>query len=446
MTEVSLPWGKDQLQFSLPEDWELIQTANSSLRPAPDDWPDRLAVALGQPGSGLTLSKLLAARHGGRVVIIVEDLTRHSPLHQILDILLREIRYARVEDSQIEIFFATGMHPAMTPEQVREKLGPACDGLAWRCNPWQDKNAYVHVGTANGVEIAVDRGVAEADLRIIVSSVSPHLQAGFGGGWKMVLPGCAALETIRGLHRKGIGRNGAQLVGMDVLKNPMRLAIDAGGELLDAYKGKTFAVQYMLDDNDLPSAIATGEVLSAQRMLAKQSAVSCGVIVNEPCDVLITNAAPRDFDLWQSFKGIANTLWAARSGGVVICLTRCESGLNGMKPIKWPLSPEWTRRALRMLGAYNLASLVMRLVPQLAGDAGFFVRMATAALHRNPLFMVSPELAKQNVIFPGMRIFATPAEAFEAAGKLLGEGRQRVIVFPSGGTTYPLPTARSEQA
>jgi len=66
MTDLSVPWGQKPLEFSLPEDWELVQTANSTLRAAPEDWPDRLAMALNQPEAGLPLSRLLAARRGTR--------------------------------------------------------------------------------------------------------------------------------------------------------------------------------------------------------------------------------------------------------------------------------------------------------------------------------------------------------------------------------------------
>jgi hypothetical protein len=269
------------------------------------------------------------------------------------------------------------------------------------------------------------------------------LQAGFGGGYKMFLPGCASLETIRALHRRGVGRSLRQQVGTDVQKNAMRSVVDAAGALVDQAGGATFSVQYLLDESERPCAVATGEVLPAHRMLAKQAAVSCGVVVPSPADVLITNAYPRDYDLWQSFKCIANTLWAAREGGVVICLTRCPGGLNNVKPIRWPFSQKNTRTILNVLGSQNLANLVLRLAPRLAGDAGFFVRMATGALHRNPILMVCPELAKAGVTFPGMPIFADVSRATAAAVDILGRGRQRVILFPSGGTTYPIPALKN---
>jgi nickel-dependent lactate racemase len=445
MPDLFVPWGDEELEIPLPADWQLQQVAAPQLRPAPDDWPDRLATALNQPDTGPPLDKLLGGCDNGRVAVIVEDLTRHSPLPEILEVVLREIRHARIDDDQVEIVLATGMHPPLTGEEEDRKLGPAADGIARRSNPWQDEQEYVRVGRAGKVDLWLDRGVASADLRLLVSSVSPHLQAGFGGGYKMLFPGCASLETIRGLHRLGVGRRLRQLVGLSATENPMRRAIDAGGRMTDAAGGTSFAVQYLLDDQDRPSTVAAGEVVPTQQMLAKQCAVDSGVLVEGRADVLLVNAYPRDFDLWQSFKCIANTLWAVRPGGVMIVTTPCRAGLHGMEVPRWPVSPAWTRRGVRLLGPDALGSLLMRLAPRLAGDAAFFVRLALRTLHRNPILMVSPALHAAGVQFPGVELFESIGDATARADALLGGGTQRAVAFPAGGVTYPVPTSTGQQ-
>ena len=441
MPDVSVPWGSGELKVSLPRHWRVQQVALPNLRPAPSDWPDRLARALGQPIGDATLAGLAQARRHGKVAIVVEDFTRQSPLERILPIIVRELCHAGVDNTQIEIFFAGGMHPPVTARQAAARLGPELAGLAWRSNHCQSRTGYVCVGAAEGIDSWVDQGVADADLRIIVSSVSPHLQAGFGGGHKMIFPGCAHLETIRGLHRLGVGRRARQLVGTDPTVNRMRRVIDAAGELLDQRHGRTFAVQYLLDESDQPAYIAAGDVLPTHRMTAKQCAVACGVVVSDLGDVLLVNAHPRDFDLWQSFKCIANTRWAARPNGAILCLARCAGGLHGMQVPRWPIGPTWTRRAVRWLGPDAISSMVTRAIPRLAGDAAFFVRMAAQTIRRNPVFMVSPELHRCRVRFPAIRLFGDVDTAVAAVGEYLGGGSQRVVVFPAGGTTFPVPTA-----
>jgi len=439
MPKLSVPWGHDELEISLPESWTVEQVASASLKPAPADWPRRLARALSHPTAGEPLGKILAARRGGRVVFVVEDVTRHSPVAEVLEILMREARHARIADEQIEVVFATGMHPAMNADQAREKLGPAMDGIRWRSNAWDDRSGYVYLGQAGKVPVWIDRGLADADVRIMIASVSPHLQAGFGGGYKMYAPGCAHIETVRALHRLGLGRRARQLVGVDSARNPMRSAIDTAGGLVDARHGRSFAVQLLLDERDRPTSLAVGDVMPTHRMLVKQCSVACGIVTPGSADVLITNAHPRDFDLWQCFKCIPNTLWAARPNGVILCLGRCEAGFYGMPVPPWPLSPAWTRRLFRLLGPEALSSLLTRLVPSLAGDAAFFVRLATQTLCRNPVLMVSPALHASGGTFPGLEILPSVADAVALADRLLPAGSRRVVVFPAGGATFPIP-------
>jgi nickel-dependent lactate racemase len=429
------------MELLLPDPWQVAQVAAPALRAASEDWPDRLALALDQPVAGPPLSRLLAARPRGRVVLVVEDVTRHSPIPRVLEVVLRELRHAGVGDDRIEVVFATGMHPPMTARQAADKLGPAGGVLRWRSNPYGDRSAYEYLGRVGKVPVWIDRGVAAADVRVIISSTSPHLQAGFGGGWKMLLPGCAHCETIRALHRLGPGREFARLVGLPAPENAMRAAIDAGGQLLASAGGATYSVQFLLDEADRPAFITAGEVVPAHQMLTKQCAVACGVTVAEPADVVITNAWPRDFDLWQSFKCIPNTLWAARPGGVVICLTRCEAGAYGMRVPAWPISPARTRWLIRRLGANTVYSLLTRLVPSLAGDAAFFVRLAAHTITRNAVIMVSPTLHAAAAEFPGLEIVGTMEQAVARAEAILPPGRRRVTVFPAGGITYPVSPA-----
>ena len=101
-------------------------------------------------------------------------------------------------------------------------------------------------------------------------------------------------------------------------------------------------------------------------------------------------------------------------------------------------NPTWTRRLVKLLGPEGLGALLMRLVPRLAGDAAFFVRLALQTIYQNPILLASPGLHAAGEKFPGLELFATAEEAVAAADRLLGGQPQRVIVFPSGGTTFPV--------
>lgn len=445
MAEVQVPWGTSHLTVPLPEHWTLAQVAQPQMPRAPVDWPERLARALARPEGTPPLADLvrpLARR--GRIVLVLEDITRHSPLSELLNVILPELTHAGIADEQVSILFATGMHPPMDEHQVRQKIGALTDRFAWRNHDAADAADHVSVGEVpaprgrGGVTIRVDKRLAEADLRIVLSSVTPHLQAGFGGGGKMFVPGCAALETIGQIHALGLPRKaGRPLVGTAAETNLMRQMVDAAGQLVEVAGGATFAVQYVLDEADWPSSLVAGDLRAGQHMLAKQCAAACGVVMDSPADVVIANAYPRDHDLWQSFKCVPNTAAAARPNGVIVMLARCPAGAN-MGQVRWPLSPRWTRRLIRLLGPSGLVSLIQRFLPGVNPEAQFFLRLATETIHRNPVLMYAPELVQRGQTFPGLAIYDDIHAILAAADALLGAGSRRVAVFPTGGTTYPI--------
>ena len=451
MPEISIPWGDAPLAVNLPAEWSVQQVAEPSASAAGEGWGDRLATALSHPEHMPPLDELLLAARGGRIVLVVEDMTRHSPLPEILEIVFREIEQAGVSDGDVEIVIATGTHPPLTAAEAAQKLGRFAARIAWRCNDCRGSNAYVNLGrihpgpsAGGGMDLWLDRGVVEARLRIVITSVSPHMHAGFGGGWKMLLPGCAMLESITRLHAAGVPRRPRQQVGQQRQANRMRRLVDAAGPLLGAAGGTTFGIQYVLeahggaDGRDRVGPIAVGEVQACHEMLAKMCAARCGVLIDNPADVVIANAWPRDFDLWQSMKAIANCCWAARPNGVIICMTRCVAGVNKMPIMSLPVSPGMVRGFVRLLGADALASLMTRLVPRLSGDAAFFVRLAMQTVQRNLIILVSPTLAKAGVKVLGLPLVGDPAEAVALAQRHLGKGPQRVTVFPQGGVSYPI--------
>ncbi len=441
MAKLRFPVHEGDLSLDLPSNWHLQKVASPQLRPAWEDWPQRLSELLSSRSGGESFTQLLSRHRDDPIILVVEDITRHSPIESILNVLMPEIQHAGIEDEQLEVLFAVGMHPEMTTSQAQEKLGVWATRLKWRSNPWRNPKEYETLGQCNQVPIDLDRRLVQAPLRIVISSVSPHLQAGFGGGAKMLLPGCASLESIRHLHRLGLARTPRQLVGTDGMTNPMRQAIDRAGQLLQQAGGNVYSIQFVLDENNQPSTLGAGPLESTQRMLAKHCSVACGVLLGEPADIVISNAYPRDFDLWQSFKAVAHSQWAVRPGGVVVCVTQCPAGRNGMDPPSWPLSPKWTRRVVRYLGSHALASTLTRLVPRLAGDAAFFVRLAMQAIERNSIIFVSPTLHEEGP-FPGVEICRTLDEAAGICDDLLSVDRPRVTAFPMGGVTYPIPRRR----
>ena len=437
---VRVPWGADQLDLRMPPDWPVFQANPAAFDPPDLPLAEMVAASLAQPVGLPPLRQIardLARQPASRIAIVVDDNTRHTPAADVLPVVLDHLGAgSAIPDDRIEIHFAGGMHTPMAREQMAEKIGaPLLARFACHNNPARDPVQYRYLGRSrHNTPVYVSTRVADANLRILIGSVSAHLQAGFAGGYKLLFPGMASVATIKKLHLRGT-ETFRQLIGLPAERNPMRQEIDRLGEFLD---GVTFNVQLLLDAANRPLAAAAGEPVASQRRVAEQAARRFGVAIPGQADLLVANSFPREYDLWQCFKCIANTLFAARDGGVIVALMKADKGANGMNLPKWTVSRGVIRWLLRIVGSNGLISLLGRLVPQVNDEAKFFARFCMGTIRRNDVLIYSPTLAAEGVRFPGLEIYDNLDRVWVRAGQLLGSSRPRVTVFGNGGVCYPL--------
>ena len=117
------------------------------------------------------------------------------------------------------ISVGVGRHQAVKLAAMRQRVGDAIAArIAASARRWTTSSAYDDLGTtAEGVPVRVFRPVARADLRVLIGSVLPHLQAGFGGGYKLIFPGTSHRTTLGSLASAGAdgGGDAGRLLGGD---------------------------------------------------------------------------------------------------------------------------------------------------------------------------------------------------------------------------------------
>ena len=67
--------------------------------------------------------------------------------------------------------------------------------------------------TGTGVEVTINRHVAEADVAIVVGPVFPHEVVGFSGGNKYFFPGVSGQEVLDLSHWVGALITSAEMIG-----------------------------------------------------------------------------------------------------------------------------------------------------------------------------------------------------------------------------------------
>ena len=211
---VALPWGGGSLELRLPEQWTVLGELKPRSVPAPVDIAQVCAEALRDPIGAKPLDA--KRRAGQKVVIVVDDHSRPTPAREFIRPIMDTLASAGVRDEQVEFLVATGVHRTSRPEEIECKLGPeVLSRFRWRCHNAYDPDALAYIGdTSRGTRVLLNKLLAEADLIVCVGSLEPHLLLGFGGGLKMLIPGCAAAETIGRNHLQGIDTERFNYVGI----------------------------------------------------------------------------------------------------------------------------------------------------------------------------------------------------------------------------------------
>lgn len=262
-------------------------------------------------------------RAGDRVAVLVNDVTRlvHSDL--FLPVLIGELNDAGIQDQDIFIVFALGIHRRQTPEEQRAIVG---DEIARRIQMFDhdcfDRNQLVHIGqTSRGNEVWVNRRVYEADKVILTGEIIYHLIAGYSGGRKSLIPGVAGAETTTFNHKYILDpRSRSGLLD----GNP------AHEDLLEACRmfDPDFLLNVVLNPQGELVEVFAGHYELAHRAGCNMVDRVYGVNLDKPYDVVVAAAGgfPVDIDLRQAHKGLENAVRALRPGGTLIYFAECPDG------------------------------------------------------------------------------------------------------------------------
>ena len=449
MSKTSVYWTKDErLSLDMPDHWQVLGCYNPQ---DPSPVADVSAEVVRTLESPLGRANLLSlAGKARRIALVIDDLARPTPAEQLLCPAVRILERAGRSDGEIIGVVANGLHPPLEPDELVAKVGREFAGrFKWIQNDCRNAERYTFLGTIgagsgagcgdnHSLDVHVLREIAQADLVILFGSVSPHVQAGFGGGNKLLFPGCAHVGTIGPLHKLGLDGWSEKLIGQRAAENPMRRAVEKAGRLLGE---RVFFVGSLLDSLGRITVVSSGDPLQVHQCLADGCAGDCGLEVADQADVVIVSAYPRDYDLLQGFKCVVNTRLAARDGGILIgMLNLTQVGHLKMRSRLGPIPTVGQIRLLtRLLGPEGLTKLIKQVIRGLDEEAEFFLRLALETVSRHRVLAYCPELIRSGKRFPCVEAFDEMPAIWDRAEKLLGRPeRVRVNVFTQGGTSYPV--------
>ncbi len=318
--EIRLPYGSQMIGFQVPEA-NLAGIYQPLETPGCDDPEAEIRRALAYP---LDLPPLnLIAKANEKVVILVDDHTRTTPIGLALPTLLGQLDQAGVRNEDVTILVTHGTHRLSNEAELRRKVGEAIYASyrieQHRCD---DQANQVYMGiTRRGTPVWVNRLAVEADRLIGIGHVGPSPYAGYSGGRKLIVPGVAALDTINASHTHVV-LGFRQFGRVDV---PCRQDLEEAGALVKM--DLVLDVVLSQDERIVRAFAGTPErVFHEAVVLAKQvNEVTCPVQV----DFAVTSAAPYDIDLYQAVRAVEYADALVREGGSILLVAACPDGVGG---------------------------------------------------------------------------------------------------------------------
>jgi nickel-dependent lactate racemase len=194
---IELPYGKGVLPVHLDVDADIISGREC---PPLDMAEDKILDALRSPIGCRPLRDLVSPQSS--VVIVHTDITRPTPNHIILPVILKELIGAGATRENISLLNATGSHRGQSMDELAAMLGEDTvrDYRIIQHDAFNPGELVFTGRTASGNDIYLNREYVGADLRIVTGFIEPHFFAGFSGGPKALLPGIAGIGSIMANH------------------------------------------------------------------------------------------------------------------------------------------------------------------------------------------------------------------------------------------------------
>ncbi len=321
---VQLDYGKNGLWVEVP-DKNLLKVLTMKNSVPISNPAERVKEALKAPLGSHALSKFTEDKTSACIVIC--DITRPVPNKIILPPILETLEENGIKRENITILIATGIHRPNLGDELIYLVGEEIASNYRIVNHYAKKEeTHTYLGkTSRGTDVFIDSTYINADLKITVGFIEPHLMAGFSGGRKLICPGIANLDTVKVMH------------GPKILEHPnAREGIINGNpfheESLEIAQmaGVDFIVNVALDETRQITGIFVGDLEKAHDQGVAFVREHVTDTVPEPVDIVITTSAgfPLDATFYQSIKGLTAALPIVKKGGSIILVAECQEGLG----------------------------------------------------------------------------------------------------------------------
>jgi lactate racemase len=190
----------------------------------------------------------------------------------------------------------------------------------------QRREDHTYLGDSpRGVPVWIDTRYVQAELKLTIGLIEPHLMAGFSGGRKLICPGIAALETVRAWHSPRFLEHPNADCGI-LQGNP----VHEENTWIARRAGCDFIANVVIDAQRQPLKLVAGDMEQAFEQGCDFVRRVVTDSVPEPVDIVVTSSAgyPLDTTFYQSIKGMVAALPIVKPGGTIILAAGLSEGVG----------------------------------------------------------------------------------------------------------------------
>ena len=421
---VKIDYGKKGLEISMNSLWNVTVFQPKGQKSLANPIKE-IRKAIKNPIEGQSLRNIIKNKKlVNKVCIVVPDATRPVPSHIILEGLIGELNDYGIQDNQILVLIATGLHRPSSLDEIERIVGKnLINRLEVKNHMATDTDSLQYFGTTKeNIPIYVNRRYSTSDVKIITGYVEPHFFFGFSGGRKSIVPGIAGKETIQANHSaKNISspfsRFGMYKENM-LHKNSMEICQIVGVD---------FTVNVCLNENHEIVKVIAGNFEKVYETLVDYQYKQVFTKIQDPYDIVIcgNGGYPLDLNLYQAVKSMALGELAVKKNGTIISVNECIDGI-GEENFKELLFSGKSHQEL-----YNLILNRDIVVPD-----QWEIQILARILMKAEIIVVS-SLEEQEIGNIGLKYANNIENAIKVSIKKHGSNA-RILILPNGPQILPL--------
>jgi len=264
------------------------------------------------------------------VLIVVPDPAEATGAEFYLPLLKARLNDLHVPDKDIRLLVATRADTLFRQKKVSaffsELVGEKV--RVFRHDPHDHKTLEYAGLTRRGTPVFVNRLLLEAENVLVCGSVVSHPFAGYGGGPRLIVPGCAGAETIHRHFNHALDPETQQVHARcrdaTIDGNPLQEDSREAFRFITA----NFLLHTILNDQRQIVGAIAGEPLQAFAAGCKAIDSMCGATLATAANLVIVSCGghPNDGDFRAAYAALQRATQIVRPDGVIIFAAECRDG------------------------------------------------------------------------------------------------------------------------